>query len=615
MDAMKRALVKGFALCALNGLMATHVQAQLIEGCETYQNGETFEVNQPGPVHLGPASTVVEVGDRYIVSVTPGTAKNVAWRIAGPLGTGSTLVRGGVAGTKINYVVQRSGVGILPYIETIDGTATMQVRCIPGNASATSFRQSYDGVGHALLVPYYTAQPGYATLLNVVNTDPRYGKAVKVRFRGASNADDVFNFTLFLSPGDVWAAEVSQDPVSGLARLSTPDSSCTLFTQRDQVTPAPNNRAFSTARLDPAANLANETREGYVELLTMANLLPGTAVYNATTPVNGVLPAPCSNMDGVISALQPLLSEEGIANAELALPTAGLQGTWSIFNVAEASSWSGKATAIAAVVQEEGWGVGMLATGRMVMSPQVNGRTPMGAVTRLTSDPLLNSGSVIWNQADLPDLSTPYLVDVKPEQQTTLLSNLLAKYAVRNEYFTDVRVDAQTDWVFMEPMRRYSVALNYKTGLPETWYGNANYYYGNTRVGGKAGGRRICIPIASYTAWNRAGQSRTQTVSAFPPSVLTANLDGLCGAVQVVSINADNLYAPSALSATVSRKNLITEFDDGWLDVSIDGQLWRGVPVLGAAFAKATNTNVGEGVSGNFGLTWEHSYSRRNVIP
>ena len=82
-----------------------------------------------------------------------------------------------------------------------------------------------------------------------------------------------------------------------------------------------------------------------------------------------------------------------------------------------------------------------------------------------------------------------------------------------------------------------------------------------------------------------------------------------------MSINADNLYAPSALSATVSRKNLITEFDDGWLDVSIDGQLWRGVPMLGAAFAKATNTNVGEGVSGNFGLTWEHSYSRRNVIP
>ena len=53
MGVMKRALVKGFALCALNVLMATHVQAQLIEGCDAYQDGETFEVNQPGPVHLG----------------------------------------------------------------------------------------------------------------------------------------------------------------------------------------------------------------------------------------------------------------------------------------------------------------------------------------------------------------------------------------------------------------------------------------------------------------------------------------------------------------------------------------------------------------------------------
>ena len=35
-----------------------------------------------------------------------------------------------------------------------------------------------------------------------------------------------------------------------------------------------------------------------------------------------------------------------------------------------------------------------------------------------------------------------------------------------------------------------------------------------------------------------------------------------------------------------------------------------------AAFAKATSTNVGSGVSGNFGLTWEHSYTRPgNVVP
>ena len=31
---------------------------------------------------------------------------------------------------------------------------------------------------------------------------------------------------------------------------------------------------------------------------------------------------------------------------------------------------------------------------------------------------------------------------------------------------------------------------------------------------------------------------------------------------------------------------------------------------VGTAFAKATSTNIGAGISGNFGLTWPHRYTR-----
>ena len=140
-------------------------------------------------------------------------------------------------------------------------------------APATTLKVTPEGIGHILVVPYFTAQDGNATLLNIVNTDETNGKAVKVRFRGASNSDDVFDFTLFLSPGDVWAAEVSQNPSTGLARLSTPDNSCTLPTQV--------NRDFITARVNPKANLANETREGYIEILNMADVVPGTVSPNS----------------------------------------------------------------------------------------------------------------------------------------------------------------------------------------------------------------------------------------------------------------------------------------------------------------------------------------------
>ena len=84
-----------------------------------------------------------------------------------------------------------------------------------------------NGVGNQLIVPYFSAQGDNATLLNITNTDTTNGKAVKVRFRGAANSDDLFDFTLLLSPGDVWTAAVTQG-ADGISKLTTSDKSCTL---------------------------------------------------------------------------------------------------------------------------------------------------------------------------------------------------------------------------------------------------------------------------------------------------------------------------------------------------------------------------------------------------
>ena len=82
---------------------------------------------------------------------------------------------------------------------------------IGGAATATQLTFGDTGIGHMLLVPYFSTQNGNATLLSLVNTDTVNGKAVKVRFRGAKNSDDIFDFQVFLSPGDVWTANVSQN--------------------------------------------------------------------------------------------------------------------------------------------------------------------------------------------------------------------------------------------------------------------------------------------------------------------------------------------------------------------------------------------------------------------
>jgi hypothetical protein len=124
------------------------------------------------------------------------------------------------------------------------------------------------GIGHQLIIPYFNVQNSNATLINLVNTDAINGKAVKVRFRGAANSDDVYDFQVYLSPGDVWTATISKAN-SGKAQLTTSDKSCTL--------PTSVNGEFVTARVNPSLtgdNLAAQTREGYVEIFNMADIPP-----------------------------------------------------------------------------------------------------------------------------------------------------------------------------------------------------------------------------------------------------------------------------------------------------------------------------------------------------
>ena len=467
-------------------------------------------------------------------------------------------------------------------------------------AQATTLKISPTGIGHMLIVPYYTAQGGHATQLNIVNVDRVNGKAVKVRFRGASNADDVFDFTLLLSPGDVWTAEVSQNPSTGYARLSTTDNSCTLPTQI--------NRDFIGTRLNPASARPNETREGYVEILNMANIPPTSTVFAAIKHTNGVTPAPCSNGASMPAALQNLTDSVRMAAVGFANPTTGLLANWSVVHLAEATSWSGKATAILAVDAS-----GQPGYGNKVAYPQVNGTPSQVAagvpIANLTTDPLLISGAVPVQSYDLPDLSTPYTSTLSAAQQAALLSGAMATSSLSNEYTTDDAVQAQTDWVFSLPMRRYSVALNHTTGLPVLTTLSPPYFNAsNTTVAGTGGNRRLCVTGISRTFWDRSEQLEP-SFSPTPPT-------NLCGAVSVLSINAGNELAPSAIASSVVRQNVELSYQDGWGEITTPG-IYRypvvlgsyGLPILGLAFSRSTSTNVGAGLSGNLGMVWEHRYA------
>lgn len=520
--------------------------------------------------------------------------------------------------------------------------------------AATKLEVAESGAGHILLVPYYSAQEGNISVFHLTNTDTVNGKAVKVRFRGAANSDDVLDFQVFMSPGDVWTAIVSQNPQTGLANLLTVDTTCTL-----PKLPA-EGKDFVTDRLTrsvwSAADKAAQTREGYVEILNMADI-PSTAnsdtgLYKAVKHVAGK--APCTpnvieataelrrtgtasiNADSTTAANITaaadhyqtndayVLKVDGKRNttADLVPPTGGLTGQWYIMNLEQNTTFSGVMPTVTAVDS-----TGVSGKGLNVFSPQLE-----EAAELKSADPLFVEGKLAAQMYDVPDLSTPYVgttvadvLDVdKAVAQAQLLTDVLSKKNVVNQYATDVELDAKTDWVLSMPTRRYTIAADYSqdlstaagkaayrvtkgmlfqndaSGTPTAYDGVKDNLFAlqekNSNI--NAAGQ-ICANSSTTKFWDREEQSVGKG-PVFSPGTTTTY--SMCGEVAVLSFQEGT----SALGASLTRQNVKAPYTNGWGTVGFAAD----VPVVGAAFMKLTNKQVGNGVVANYGVTWAHTYQK-----
>lgn len=453
-------------------------------------------------------------------------AQSAAVMIAGlAISTGASAVVSGIpAGADLTR----------PAVGTIADAA-------PNVVAAEQLVVNTDGIGHINLIPYYTVQSGYDTYINIVNTDTRAGKAVKVRFRGASNSDDVFDFTLLLSPGDKFAFAVTKDAATGLPKIAmaggeNADTSCTLGDGVNNI----NGKTFITARLNPKLTgdaLANEAREGYVEILNMADIPPNAVAGSLFQTIKHKKQADNSwkatcDLTVLSTALGTNPSSYADAQARgLEVPTTGLVTNWTLINVNKAAAYTGAATAVEARTLATGPAIpGVAGYGNIVLFAQNNTAITTTALTAdairiYTADPLLRSwtGATIPTTPanyDLPDLSTPYLNaaldatgvlpggaaanDLLPLSYANELSRSLAVTSVSNEFNTFDGLAASTDWIFSLPTRRYNIAVDYGTapaytatavssdyaaaGVPDLYVGQAhqNYFVRNTAVGAAA---------------------------------------------------------------------------------------------------------------------------------
>jgi len=496
-----------------------------------------------------------------------------------------------------------------------------------GQTTANYFAINRDGLGHFLIGPYFSAQAGNVTALSLTNTDGLNGKAVKLRFRGAGNGDLLHSLTVLLAPNDVWNGAVSADTLTGVTRLTSADSTCAFPLLANGAV-----HRFSTNRLNGGlteAQMASQSREGYIEVITMADIpLQGTVAGAPGSLLQSIQhttrqPRNC-NASAVLNSQLNAQTEAEAASLGYATPTTGLQGSLTIVNVPLTLTFTVDMTAIEA---RDG-ATGKAARGNFVLFPQRE--DSVANADDLTADPMLRSIPVALKSvtgdsvpyvpsfgglpvvksvlSDFPDLSTPYLAGLSlPVHQAIQLHKVLAVRSIVNDYSSEDAIFAATDWVLSQPSRRYSVGLDHRQQVPELVYssspspGGGEYF---SVTNSSIDRSMVCTKIEEQVFFDRATQSTVMTNATTPAR--------LCGAVSVMTFGSR-----SALSTAVSAFPANAGFTNGWASVNTQNTLALrntterpGTPIMGASFVKASNASAMRGVSGSYGMTFPHSLGR-----
>lgn len=295
-----------------------------------------------------------------------------------------------------------------------------------------------DGLGQVLLYPYYTVNKGQDTMISVVNTAD-VGKAVKVRFLEGYNSREVLDFNLFLSAHDVWTAVVTTSGANhsdtGGAKIITADTSCTT-----PAIPA-GGQAFSPAtytglsvapfnKKDSGPQTVERTREGYLEIISMGDIVPSSALDNAIThkqngTPNGGKPAGCGT--AVTRGTGPA--------PHLVPPSGGLFGAGAIVNVAEGTYFGYNADAI------DGFTATTLFYSSESLEPSLQQANSAGVAQGARAYVFINGNLLTADYALGEDaVSAVFMSD-----------------SLYNEYLVGGPVAANTDWIVNFPTKRFYV--------------------------------------------------------------------------------------------------------------------------------------------------------------
>ena len=148
----------------------------------------------------------------------------------------------------------------------ISGVAALTlagVSAVAADNAATKL--ATDGTGDYLVFPYYAATGAWKTHLRVVNTNPTDAIVAKVIFREYKQSEEVLDFPIYLTPGDVWEGDIIVK--DGKVILNSKDDSLVLVDTNEE------EKNLLLQKVKPNLNPAF----GYVEIFGVAQI-PAVAV-------------------------------------------------------------------------------------------------------------------------------------------------------------------------------------------------------------------------------------------------------------------------------------------------------------------------------------------------
>lgn len=355
------------------------------------------------------------------------------------------------------------------YTKLVAALAAVGVVGVAGaqQTQSTAVAVNPDGLGEALIYPFYSVQNGNATLLSVVNTTSE-GKIVKIRFREYANSEDVRDFNIYMSAKDVWTAAVltvgsngvtGSGPWTGTAAggamVVTQDSTCTAPSKANwqdvsadfggvttYAVPFSKSDYFvhdNATRGSVSDQTLERTTRGYFEIIEQATVPTTTTMYNKIDHrVSGRGGKP--DCAGLIALLPTnglsAYAYSGAAYGTLTAPTGGMFGSAAWLSLGDGAS-----TAMSAVA--------------------MNGFTRLAVV--------YPPGDVNPNFTDHTSTSTVVtttdrVVIANFPVSASLQQPLAAAYAfsapffatnVQGEYFYSSDLAGATDWVITMPGKRH----------------------------------------------------------------------------------------------------------------------------------------------------------------